>query len=704
LKVPAPLAVGIALVLAGCTASNQPVSTTSPLAPAETTAQPASDTSGPDAGHLASAATDDNDWLLPGKTLMGNRYTGLRQVTLQNVASLRRAWITPVTDDGEEEASPIIYQRTLYVSTAHDGILALDATDGKLKWAFPYTPAYELQYAVNRGVGLADGRVFIATQDCRLVAVDANTGKRVWNVPACKNTSNTWYSTAAYIYNGQVIVGTSGGDLGSMGEVRAFSTADGSHLWDFNTVPQPGELHHNTWIGDSWKHGGAAVWAGLSIDPARKTLFITPGNPGPNLTLYGRDDLNLYTNSIVSVDISTTHPKVNWYDQIIPKDTHDVDPSMPPVLFTGTVDGRRRELAATADKAGDFLIYDRTTGAKLHKLGVSTQTNIFTTVPTLAGTFACPNHGGGVEWNGGSYDPASNLFLVPSTNECGIWKVTTTGPVPYIPGQPYSAGPLPKRNTATGLVTAIDVSNGHVRWQLPLQYAGQGGVLITATGLAFTTDARGRIYALEARTGRELWHDDTGSSIVAPISAYAIDGNEYIAVMAGEAGNQQTPNLPKTRGALVIAYRLNAPATIANTTAGQPKPPSLTERTESGPAGGATQTGPYTLAQAQTGKTLYTQNCAVCHGAKLQGVSAPALTGTSFGHAHLNVSQIRTITTQQMPLGAPGSLKPDQYAAILAYMLQYNCIAPANEGKTPFPTTDEPALKNISVNGATCPK
>jgi mono/diheme cytochrome c family protein len=174
--------------------------------------------------------------------------------------------------------------------------------------------------------------------------------------------------------------------------------------------------------------------------------------------------------------------------------------------------------------------------------------------------------------------------------------------------------------------------------------------------------------------------------------------------LAGEAGNQQTPNLPKTRGAMVIAYRLNAPAVIANTTAGQPTPASLAERTESAPAGGAAQTAPYTLAQAQTGKTLYTQNCAVCHGAGLQGVSAPALTGTSFGHAHLNVSQIRTITTQQMPLGAPGSLKPDQYAAILAYLLKYDCIAPAHGGKTPFPTTDEPALQKITVNGATCPK
>ncbi len=689
----------MAVMLSGCSTST---STTSAASPGPVASASSAQ---PDARALLAAAQNDDDWMIPGKTYGGNRLTGLSQITAQNVASLKKAWITPVTDDGEEEASPIVYRGTVFVSTAHDGVLALDGVSGKLKWAFPYSPSYELQYAVNRGVGLANGRLFLATQDCRLVAIDAETGKQAFSVPACRDTSNTWYSTAAYVYKDQVIVGTSGGDLGSMGQVRAFSTADGSHLWDFNTVPQPGEANHNTWLGDSWKHGGAAVWAGLSVDQGNDTLIITPGNPGPNLTLYGRKDTNLYSDSIVSVTIASHRPRVNWYHQIVANDTHDADPSMPPVLFTGTVGGASRALAATGDKAGDFEIYDRSNGKRLYHVAVSDQTNIFTTVPTLTGTYACPNHGGGVEWNGGSYDPKSNLFLIPSTQECATWKVTTTGKVPYIPGQPYSAGPLPKRRVATGVVTAVDVATGKVRWRKGLPYSGQGGVLITATGLAFTSDLRGRVYALDAATGRELWHDDTGSAIVAPLSAYRIGGNEYIVVIAGEGGNQATPNLPKSQGARVVAYRLNPTQTIANTTAGQPTPmPSTVARTESGPANGPVQTAPYTLAQAQTGKTLYAQSCQSCHGANLQGVSAPALTGSSFGHAHLSVAQIRTITTQQMPLTAPGSLKPDQYAAIMAYLLAYNCISPANGGKTPFPTKADPALAKIVVNGATCPR
>ncbi len=664
-----------------------------------------SSAAGPDAATLSAAGTDNADWLVWGKTFGGNRYTGLSQITKQNVAQLRRAWVTPVNDDGEEEASPIVYGGNVFISTAHDQVLAFDGATGKLRWAAPYTPAYELQYAVNRGVGIADGKVYIVTEDCRLVALDANTGKVAYNVPACKNTKNTWYSTAAYVYKGKVIVGTSGGDLGSMGMVRAFDARDGRHVWDFNTVPQPGEKNHGTWPGDSWKHGGAAVWAGLSLDPKTDTLYIAPGNPGPNLTLYGRKGPDLYANSVVAVDVSGAKPRLRWYYQVIENDTHDADPAMPPVLFDAKVHGAQRRLLATADKAGDFVVLDRTGGRVVYRTAVSSQVNIHSTVPTLGGTYACPNHGGGVEWNGGSYDPASNLFIIPSTNECATWKVTTTGPVPYVPGQPYSAGPLPKRHDSTGLLTALDMGDGKVRWKQMLPYSAQGGVLITKTGIAFTSDLRGRVYAYDASSGKELWHDDTESSIVAPISAYELGGSEYVTVFAGEAGNQQTPNLPKQKPyARVFAYRLGTAHVVMNDASGQPTPPPKTsQKTESGSAS-SSQSGtvPYTSAQVAQGKKVFGQSCASCHGAKLQGVSAPALTGSSFGHANLSVSQIRTIVTQQMPLNAPGSLKPAQYAAVMAYLMSYNCVK-ASGPTQKFPTQDRAAFKRVSIRGASCP-
>ncbi len=651
-------------------------------------------------------ASDGSDWLVPGGQYSGNRMTTLSSITKHNVAQLRKAWVTALRDDGEQEASPLIYHGMMYVSTPHDNVVALDAATGKVRWAFPYNPSYVILYAVNRGVGIADGKVFLATQDCRVIALDAMTGKRVWNVQGCRapaTTQNSWYSMAAYVYKGKVIVGTAGGDAGDISMVSAFDASSGKRLWDWHTVPLPGEPNFGTWPGKSWQHGGASVWAGLSLDPSNDTLYIAPGNAGPNLTLYGRKGTDLYSDSVVALDIRGNKPRVKWYYQILKNDTHDADPAMPPTEFDGTVAGKKRQLLAVGDKAGDFVILDRTNGHVVYRMAVSKQTNILSTQPSIKGTFACPNHGGGIEWNGGSYDPKTNVFLVPSTQECASWKRTTNGAVAYIPGQPYSAGPLPKRQPATGMLSAIDVSNGTFKWRDPLPYSGQGGVLVAPGGLAFTTDLRGRMYGFDTASGKVLWHDDTGSAIVAPLSAYAIGATEYLVVVAGEGGNQKTPNLPAPQGSRIVAYRLNAPRTVMNQTSGQPAVLATTEKTESSAGASAAVAVPYTNAQVATGQKVYTQACLSCHGANLQGISGPALTGASFAHAHLNVSQIRTIVTQQMPLTAPGSLKPDAYAAVMAYLLKRDCIKASGGDKTPFPTSDQPMLAKAYVAGSTCP-
>src|SRR5579863_1760975 len=263
-----------------------------------------------DTSALLQAGTDGADWLVPGKTYAGNRLTTLTQIDPSNVGTLKKAWITAVKDNGEEEASPIVWNGTVYVSTSHDNVLALDGKSGALQWAFPYSPPYELQYPVNRGVGLSNGRLYLVTQDCRLVAIDAATGKQIFNVPACHDTTNTWYSMAAYVYKDKVIVGTSGGDLGGSGLVSAFSARDGSRIWDWHTVAQPGQPGHETWPGNSYIHGGAAVWSGLSIDQATDTLYAAPGNPGPNLTTYGRKGRDLYADTVVALDISGASPRL----------------------------------------------------------------------------------------------------------------------------------------------------------------------------------------------------------------------------------------------------------------------------------------------------------------------------------------------------------------------------------------------------------
>src|SRR5579863_8097783 len=237
------------------------------------------DSGAPDMRALLRAQADNTNWILPASSYAGNRYTTLAQINKTNVGLLSQSWRTNLLDDGEQEASVIVWKGTMFVSTPHGGVLALDAATGKLRWHSPYKPAYVLLFAVNRGVGLADGKVFIATQDCRIRALDAGTGKPVWDVQGCLDTSNSWYSMAAYVYKDQIIVGTGGGDNGNIGLVSAFSVHDGGRLWDWRSIPGPGEAGHDTWPGDSWKHGGGAVWNGLAIDQETDTLFVAAGNP-----------------------------------------------------------------------------------------------------------------------------------------------------------------------------------------------------------------------------------------------------------------------------------------------------------------------------------------------------------------------------------------------------------------------------------------
>jgi alcohol dehydrogenase (cytochrome c) len=657
----------------------------------------------PDSETLLNARHDDANWVLPAKTYAGNRYTALNQIDKTNVGALGQAWRTDLADDGEQEAAPIVWNGIMYISTPHDGVLALDAGTGELLWQTPYNPAYVLLFAGSRGIGLADGKVFIATQDCRVIALDAATGKSVWNVQGCRDTSNSWYSMAAYVYKNQIILGTGGGDNGNIGLVSAFSIKDGKRLWDWQTIPGPGQPGHETWPGDSWKHGGGAVWSGIAVDQNTDTLFVAPGNPGPDFVLKGRVGESLYTDSLVALDIAGETPKVKWYYKILENDTHDDDPAMIPVLFEGQVGGQTRPMVAIGDKAGNFVLLDRTNGAVVHRLALSKQVGL-NTPPSREGAEACPNHGGGIEWNGGAYDPASNSFLVPSTEECAVWKITSDDPQ-YIAGQPYTGGPFPTRRNGTGVLTSIDVDTGELRWRNALPYPAEGGVLITATGLAFTSDVGGNIYAFDAASGHEYWKNFTGSAVVGPISAYSRDGIEYLAVVVGQAGNQQTPNLPTSAGSRVIAFRLGDAPTVVNDTTGQvalAKPPNgLGGAAESPPksAGSA----PYTKQQVAQGSEVYAKKCAVCHGGNLQGVSAPALTGPGFGRSHLNASQLRTVVTQTMPLTAPGSLKPDEYAAVMAFLLSYDCVQPAGDGRQPFPTKDLPDLQHVELGSSTCP-
>ncbi|HTW86208.1 MAG TPA: PQQ-binding-like beta-propeller repeat protein [Candidatus Sulfotelmatobacter sp.] len=476
---------------------------------------------------------DATNWVLPAHDYSDNRYVTESEITPANVSGLKTAWTAPIDARGPLEVSPIVYNGTMYVSSSHNDVYALDAATGKQKWHFHYNP-HVIAFSANRGVALVGDKVYEATLDGHLIALNAATGKVVWNVVAAHDLTNTFYTMQPVPYKNMLLLGASNGDWGGIGYISAFDQATGKRIWDWYTIPGPGRAGHNTWAGDSWKRGGGAIWSGVAIDPESGTLYVDCGNPQPDFLGTIRKGSNLYTNSMVALDISGAKPKIKWFQQFIPHDTHDWDPAMPPVLFSGTVGGASRKLVAAGDKGGNFFVLDAATGKVVYHVAVSTQKGQ-NTQPDRAGDIACPNTNGGVEFNGASYLPETNAFYIPSVDQCGLWK--SNGTATYIAGQFYLGGGFPSLvGPSTGWMSALDISTGKFMWRKHLAFPQIGGALTTSSGIVFTGGVNGDFTAYDAKTGNVLWHYATGHTIQAPAGTYMAGGKRYVVVANGPAG------------------------------------------------------------------------------------------------------------------------------------------------------------------------
>jgi alcohol dehydrogenase (cytochrome c) len=501
------------------------------------------------------AHSDNSSWILTGKGYDNNRYVADSTITPDNVKGLKPVWTFKISDNGPIEATPMVWHGTVYVTSAHDHVYAIDAKTGQLKWEFQDNP-HVIAFAANRGVALLDGKVYIATLDGRLVALDAETGKTVFDVVDVADTTNSFYTMAPIPYHNpttgkdELLLGVANGDWGGLGNISAFDPQTGRRIWQFNTVPGPGEKGHNTWSGDSWKQGGAAVWTQMGIDPQTGMLYANAGNPQPDFNGPARLGANLYSNSLLALNISGATPKLVWYHQFIAHDTHDWDPTMPPLLFTGTVHGQSMQLVADGDKAGNFWLLNSATGQLVNHLQVSMQYNQ-NSEPSLKGNTACPNTNGGVEFNGGSYDPQTNMVYLPSSNECGYWHATKN--VVYIAGQFYLGGAFPTFvGPSTGQLNAINVDTGVFAWRYHDKLPMAAGALSTGSGVVFTGLLNNDFAAFDAKTGQKLWSYNTGSPIIAPPVLFTEDGTDYVAVASGPAGNQQLPEMSTSNAGTML--------------------------------------------------------------------------------------------------------------------------------------------------------
>ncbi|HZD89429.1 MAG TPA: PQQ-binding-like beta-propeller repeat protein, partial [Pseudolabrys sp.] len=326
---------------------------------------------GPSSQTLLKAESDSSNWILPAGNYSGNRQVQESEITPDNVGNMQVAWTFKVPEKGPVEASPIVWHGTIYITSSHNDVYALDAKSGKLKWQYNPKPTQLVGFSRNRGVAIYNGTLYEAMINGHFVALDAQTGKVKWDKQTVANKKNSFYTMQPVPYKGKILLGVSDGDWGGIGNISAFDPQTGKRVWQWDSIPGPGQKGHDSWSGESWKRGGGAIWSGVAIDPKSDTLYVDTGNPQPDFLGAVRQGKNLYTDSMVALDISGAKPKMKWYHQFIAHDTHDWDPAMPPILFNGKISGKEMSLVAAGDKAGNFWILNAKNGELVDHTPVS---------------------------------------------------------------------------------------------------------------------------------------------------------------------------------------------------------------------------------------------------------------------------------------------------------------------------------------------
>jgi alcohol dehydrogenase (cytochrome c) len=498
---------------------------------------------------LKDAKQEPHNWLTYSGDYTGQRHSALGQINRTNVRHLAVQWIFQTGTAGPFECTPLVVDGIMYVSGLNNRVYALDARTGRLIWRYERSLPEKISLCcgrVNRGVAALGNKIFLATLDAHVVALDAKTGNVVWEVKAADYGKAETFTLAPLAVKDRVIVGISGGDFGNRGFIEAYEAESGKRAWRFNTVPGPGEAGSETWDGDSWKTGGGPAWVTGTYDPELNLVYWGTGNPGSALYGKNRKGDNLYTNCVVALDADTG--KLKWHFQFTPHDVHDWDATQVPMLLDLDFNGAPHKLLVEANRNGFFYVLDRMDGRFLlaKNFGKITWAKgvdaggrpilLPDTDPTLEGNYICPGAWGVTNWMSPSYSPQTALFYVAAREQCDVF---TSAAPHYEAGASFfgsTANPPPKqREKDWGAFRAIDPLNGEIRWEFGLYSAPFGGMLSTAGGLVFAGDMEGYLIALDALTGKNLWHFQTGASIYAAPIAYALKGKQYLAIPSGGA-------------------------------------------------------------------------------------------------------------------------------------------------------------------------
>ena len=520
-------------------------------------------------------------WPTNGGNWYNQRYSPLTAIDRSNVASLKGVWRARLEGSGvgpqySGEAQPLVVDGVIYVQTGASDLFALDVATGQALWSYKsgLDPAIDVVCCgwSSRGVAHGSGRIFLGRLDGQLVALDAKTGAVAWTVQAERWQDGFSITNAPLYYDGLVITGFSGAELGVRGRVKAFNADDGALVWTFYTIPGRGEAGNETWPKDNelWQHGGATVWHTPAVDPELGLIFFSTGNPGPDFNGSVRAGDNLYTSSIMALELRTG--RYRWHFQQVHHDIWDYDSPAPVVLFDLEYDGRMRHGLAQASKTGWVYILDRTDGTPL--VGIDEKPvpqeprqATAATQPIPSGDAFVPQHLdiapegyplvnggkiftpywtdyiiakpgilGGANWPPTAYDPTTGYLYVCAGDQASSFVAAELGTErppagEYFVGGAFGTNPLP----AYGTFTALDMRTNTIVWQQHWADRCYSGATATAGGLVYVGRNDGRHTALDSSDGKKLWEFQTGAGMNAPVSVFEHAGKQY--VVAYSAGN-----------------------------------------------------------------------------------------------------------------------------------------------------------------------
>ena len=502
---------------------------------------------GLDYERLLHARSEPQNWLTYYGAYDGQRYSPLDQITTENVHRLTPAWIFQSGAAGIHagpstyafEAAPIVVDGIMFLAGWDGWIWALDARTGSLLWRYKHAVPFDTPLCcgnVNRGVAVAQGKVFAVSLNAHVLALDAETGRCVWDVPFGDVRAGESATVAPLVVKDKVIVGSSGGEFGVRGHLDAIDIETGRHAWRTYTVPGPGEPGADTWPENATVRGGGNCWITGTFDPELNLLYWGTGNPSPDFDGEVRAGDNLYTDCVVAVDPDTG--EIRWHYQYNPHDVWDYDSNMENILF----EDRGRTLLGHFNKNGYFFVLDRTDGTLVRVTPfvdridwgeISADGTVTPQIyPDAEGepVHFRPGPGGGKEWTHAAYSPRTELFYIPVQD---IGATITRRRQEFKEGNPYwGASVAVDTEDMAGYLKAVD-TDGQEVWRWTNDVPMCASVLATGGDVVFTGEPTGEVNGYHARTGELLWQFQTGSGIHSSPTTYSIDGRQYLAVPSG---------------------------------------------------------------------------------------------------------------------------------------------------------------------------